>query len=257
MPYLSSFEGVKMVNRYVRNWYSVIAVYIGFKHSTKADFKNGSKVVVSKEDYGDFRETLFRTFLKDNGFIYSEVDGHPLVATEIGIKLLLLRDYSNVIDEIFVRKAYGEPKLNGRIVIDVGGSIADTPLYFASLGARKVYAFEINPQRIQLAIKNVAINHMSRIIEIINRPATSAEILTIIKQNSLSNIFMKVDCDGCEYELIRNLPPSISESITDIIIEYTFGVRDLIGNLKALGYDVKHKRHLFFPDGILYATKKT
>jgi hypothetical protein len=153
-------------------------------------------------------------------------------------------------------KSYGEPRLDGRFVIDIGGSIADTPLYFASLGAKKVYAFETDPQRVQLAKTNVNINHMSNTIEIIGRPASPSEVSAIIQNMSISNVFMKVDCDGCEYELIENLPPSVFELIDDIILEYTTGVKNLSNKLKEMGYQVKHRRHLWFPDGILYASKK-
>ena len=87
----------------------------------------------------------------------------------------------------------------------MGASIGDTPLYFASMGASKVYAFEVDKSRFEIAEENIRLNGKDKIIQMINDEANSKNISEIISKNHLSNIFLKLDCEGCEYEIIPNI----------------------------------------------------
>lgn len=249
-----SIDGLRMVRHYVKNWYSVAAVYLRLRPSVTARFQNGERVFLSRNAFHNFHEALFQLYLKDHGFKYSTLDGHTLVITDTGIKITLPPDYSNIIDEIYLRKEYGEINLRGRTVIDIGASIADSSLYFASLGAGKVYAFEIDPVRLELAKKNVELNNMSSRIEMIEKKATSEEISFIVEDNSLDNLFMKIDCEGCEYEIIGNLSDAVYKKFKNIILEYHDEAGDLIRKLKSVGYDVRHKNMPFIREGKIYAT---
>jgi hypothetical protein len=255
MPYLLSLGGLRMVREYVKNWYSVAAVFLRLLPSTTVKFRNGDRVFLSRDAFHGFHEALFQTYLKNHGFRYSTLDGRVLVITNTGIKIMLPTDYSNVIDEIYLRREYGELSLHGREVIDVGASIADSSLYFASLGAKKVYAFETDPVRLEIAKKNITINNMSSTIELLGRKAASEEISVIVEANSLDNVFMKIDCEGCEYEIIDNLSDLIYKKIDNIVLEYHNGAGGLIRKLKSVGYDVRHKKLLFIREGKIYARK--
>ncbi len=60
------------------------------------------------------------------------------------------------------------------IVIDAGGCHGDTALYFASLGAKKVYVYEFIPSNIEVMKKNINLNEKYRQnIEIVSNPVWS------------------------------------------------------------------------------------
>ena len=96
---------------------------------------------------------------------------------------------------------------------------------------------------------------MSSTIELLGRKATSEEISVIVEANSLDNVFMKIDCEGCEYEIIDNLSDLIYKKIDNIVLEYHNGAGGLIRKLKSVGYDVRLKKLLFIREGKIYARK--
>jgi hypothetical protein len=219
-----------MISKYVYNWYSAILVYINLIPSTTLRFRNGKKVFLSKSNYQEFREELFKQYLEDQGFSYSFRDGRTLVKTNTGLKLIILPDYSNVIDEVYVSNAYRAANLSGRTVIDVGASVGDTALYFASLGASRVYAFEVCESRYKIAQENILLNGMDKIINIINEEANSKSISNIVEYNHLSHVLLKLDCEGCELQVIPNIPDNIYRQIDDIVMEYHKGQHAIITN---------------------------
>ena len=125
-----------MTIKYVRNWYSLVAIYLNFISSATLKFRNGNEIFLSKPNAQEFREELFRQYLQDKGFSYTIENGRTIIRTNNGLKLISpIPDYSEIIDEVFVRKVYGRSTLYGRTVIDVGASIGDTALFFAQLGS--------------------------------------------------------------------------------------------------------------------------
>ena len=138
MPHLRSLTGVSMLRKYVSNWFSVIGVYVGFLSETTASFRDGKKVVVSRKRYQDFYEELYKRHNIDHGFAYTrDEQGNTITTLPNGLRLTFghEKNYSFVLDEIFVMRVYGEPNLKNRVVVDVGAAIGDSELYFASLGA--------------------------------------------------------------------------------------------------------------------------
>jgi hypothetical protein len=255
MPYLLTFAGISLLRRYVKNWYSVIATYTRLLHYTNANFRNGVRLKVSRSDYSDFREELFRQYLHDNGFLYTQRGGRPVVRTSTGIELILLNDYSNILDEIFLSKIYRKERLDNRIVIDVGASLGDSSLYFASLGASKVFGIEIDENRYNLALENIALNKMNEVISLSNEAASTASVTRLIDEHRLSHVFLKMDCEGCEYEIVNNLPGRIFESIDDIVMEYHHNPRPIEMKLKQVGFNVKRKKRFRIPEGRIYASR--
>ncbi len=63
MPYLRSVAALELAFKYVSNWYSVLAVYFRIKSSTKARFKDGMEVPVSRIRYDEFQEEVFKRYL--------------------------------------------------------------------------------------------------------------------------------------------------------------------------------------------------
>ena len=94
-----------------------------------------------------------------------------IIITSNGIKFFVDSIHpGNTIIETFVREIHSiNPKINwdNKIVVDVGAECGDTPLYFASMGA-KVYAFEPLKKHFEFFKKNLSLN-----------PALSEKIIPI------------------------------------------------------------------------------
>jgi predicted RNA methylase len=213
-------------------------------------------MIVSRNDYSEFREELFKLHLNDKGFSFDSDGPHSTAITNNNLKIILLKDYTNVLDEIFVRKIYGENYFVGKIVIDIGASIGDTALYFISYGAKKVYGFEIDKERYELAVRNVKLNNMDNRIFILNDEATSKSISELIVQENLDDLILKIDCEGCEYDLIKNLSDNIFNKIRFITMEFHSSPKPLISKLKKVGYKVKKDKRILIPEGFIFAERK-
>ena len=92
--------------------------------------------------------------------IISEND-KKIIITSNGIRFFLDSIHpGNTIIETFVREIHSiNPKIdwNNKIVVDVGAECGDTPLYFASMGA-KVFAFEPLKKHFEFFKKNMSLN---------------------------------------------------------------------------------------------------
>jgi hypothetical protein len=258
MAYLRSITGLKLATKYVSNWYSVLVVYLGIKSSTKARFRDGKEIAVSKVDYNEFQEEVFKRYMQDRGYRYSTREGKKLVSTPDGLQIMYLKiPYSFILDGVFVTREYGEYDLRGRVVIDVGTYMAETCLYFVKQGASRVFGFEINIENYNIGLENTKLNNMTDKIQLYHQPATYESIRNLITLYDLKDIFLKIDCEGCEYEIIENADPITFENINDIVLEYHRQSEPLMQKLIKLGYGVRKQGMIFQPhQGIIFATKK-
>ena len=116
-----------------------------------------------------FGNTHCANFLSDISFtdirkqtyrIISEND-KKIIITSNGVRFFLDSIHpGNTIIETFVREIHSiNPKINwnNKIVVDVGAECGDTPLYFASMGA-KVFAFEPLKKHFKFFKKNLSLN---------------------------------------------------------------------------------------------------
>ena len=92
--------------------------------------------------------------------IYKKNEKH-IVETFSGIKFFLDSIHpGNTIDECFVNDMHSiqhSDNFTGKIVVDVGAECGDTPLYYASLGA-KVFAFEPITDNFNSMLRNISLN---------------------------------------------------------------------------------------------------
>jgi FkbM family methyltransferase len=182
---------------------------------------------------------------------------------------------------IFVNKNY-KFDFKGNDIIDVGMNIGDSSIYFCLTGANKVIGIEPYPTVYNLAETNLNNNGLSNkvitlnagisskcdsikisesLVDSIDRLAVSSEdgieipIYTldyIIEHYNLTKVFLKMDCEGCEYEAFKNIKDSNLFKIESIIIEYHHGYKDLKNFFSSKGYKTeiyettKHKS----PQGI-------
>ena len=110
------------------------------------------------------------------------------------------------------------------------------------MGASQVYAFEVDKTRFEIARENVHINKLNKVIHLFNAEVTGKSISAFINENHLWNIFLKLDCEGCEYEVISDLPEEVYRHIDDIVMEYHKNSVPITNRLKELGYNVKSNK---------------
>jgi FkbM family methyltransferase len=171
---------------------------------------------------------------------------------------------------IFYEKDYGFLPVKDRVVIDIGANIADSSIYFAMSGAKKVIALEPFPKNFEIGQKNIALNGFTDKIELLNAGcgAQSKDMILdasaegvgcqamqsgsgsnihfytlqelVDKYNIDSPAVLKLDCEGCEYDIILSSSRTILDKFSHIQIEYHFGFRDLkkhmIGSSFAVSY---------------------
>ena len=220
-----------MMKRYVNNWSSVLLIYSNLKRSVTVKFKDGDTAELSKKDYDTFYEKLYRKHLEDNGFSYP---AENMIRTPDGLTLLLPSDtvYSLVFDEIYLMEVYGKPDLTAKVAIDVGAAIGDTVLFFKKCGAKSVYGYELDQARVRIAEKNIEMNEMGDSVVVYNKKATVEELHKLMTTIN-DPIFLKLDCEGCEYDIIPKLDMS---KVTDVVMEYHMKPEPLMEALARAGF---------------------
>lgn len=210
MPHMKSFSGFLMVTKYVKNWYLVLAIFANLKESVTVEFRDGTRLLLNKQNYQDFYERIYRYHCISNGLIYHESDSDCIVSIPNGISLRLIdKKYSHVIDEIFVEHTYDVTDVNSKIIIDIGASIGDSAIYFASKGAT-VYAYEPDALRYENAMYNISLNNLQKKITLQRKLIDSTtEIEEICSANANKDVFVKMDCEGCEHQVLSSKPPKM------------------------------------------------
>ena len=199
----------------------------------------------------------------------------------------------------FIKGEYGWLKPENAIVIDIGANIGDTAIFFSINNAKYVYAFEPYPYSYKLMEKNIEQNHLRNITtfnsacgkhgnviidpdykniekddlkEVSNgysiKVYSLADIIDVVKKdtNFNSDIILKCDCEGCEYDLILSAPSDALLMFSRIEIEYHYGYVNLKNKLEGLNFKVQYSNPVrnvnFYHNikvgelGMIYATKE-
>ncbi len=104
------------------------------------------------------------------------------------------------------------------VVIDVGASIGDFSILAEKQVAKKIYAIEMDKKAISFMKKNIKLNKAKNII-IFNKKINSLNY--IFKKNKIKTCdFLKIDCEGSEYKIIKNTSSIILKKIQYIDIAF-------------------------------------
>ena len=175
---------------------------------------------------------------------------------------------------------------SNRCIIDIGSNGGDSSLYFAVQGA-DVYGYEpvkpiyeyslelikLNPElkdRLHFFNNGVSdkkgvinISSMDSVSEYVSTDSYDVEVITIediLNDNNISPDFLKMDCEGCEFNIILNTDLSV---FRDVLFEHHASIvgKDynmLIEKLESEGFEIK-KLNVFTADfenvGLIHAYK--
>lgn len=155
--------------------------------------------------------------------------------------------------EVFEYNFYAILDVRGRTVVDVGAHIGDSSIYFAKKGASRVYAIEPHPRAFTELMLNVDLNGLRDKIIGLNMAISTRESYVyipddvtvidtqgkyfrgkeerrgmMVKATSLQNLIkdysiptdvLKMDCEGCEFDVIINEYETVAK-FNELFFEY-------------------------------------
>ncbi len=264
--------------RTLRNKNAFVNIINLFRRKGRLICPNGFVLNFNRNNQRDVKQLY--SFSLNYGVNFSNEEGlwhykSGIVETPKGIKFSITMFDPLIFSETFLADIhFSDFDLNNKIVIQAGGFIGDTALYYADRGA-KVYSFEPDPNSYNLAIKNINLNReLSKKIvmknyaigadEEINFPVNSlgsggssafnlennqlvkirsVSIGTILKEFSLdSHYLLDIDIKGKEFEVINDV--SISD-FSLVRIEYSTKIgnkvigarKNILDKLQEYGFD--------------------
>ncbi len=262
--------------RAFKNWPNAILFKAGILDGFMGKLKNGKKIKIG--NLWDYYRVLYACSLG-----YVKIWG---VIIEFRSKDRRLKFYSNtskrglvdalkVLSETFGMETYKQLNVKGKIVVDIGSYIGDSPIYFILRGAKRVYALEPYPNSYSLLLKNIEINGLDgkiiafneglsqnvgkiRIKEDYRALATSrlkdfhqgehvklTTLEEIVERFNLKDACLKMDCEGCEYSILKT-PKNALKAFHEIIMEYHYGYKDIKEKLEKVGFQVKNTKPIFY-----------
>lgn len=283
--YLAKFNSLLHFTDYIKTLLNYYKTYKNFveiikakatnKFPLEAELRTGKRIYLSNPEvaysYMIFYNSKLKIFEINDKFITFEFEGHYLKF--YGWK------FGGIIDAFLFRQ-YDSLNVKDKVVVDIGANIGDTAIYFALRGARKVIAFEPFPNIFELAKRNVEENGLQDKIVLVNagcgydgkvrlRQDTETDtdiqltgngseievpvysLNTIVRMFEVDNAALKVDCEGCEYELFRTATDDTLSKFDQIIIEYHYGYKELVKRLIKARFNVKHSMPKYTKGGMV------
>jgi len=174
---------------------------------------------------------------------------------------------SSDLEAVFFKEEYNFLNVKDRDVIDIGMNIGDSTIYFALNGARRVIGLEPYAYAFSYAEKNVKLNNLQNVIilnagygkdskiivgnYITSSPGSSLiasndgkeiqiySLKTLLNKYEIENAVLKMDCEGCEYNLLEE-DCEVLRRFNLIQIEYHYGYEKLKEKLEKCGFNVKY-----------------
>jgi FkbM family methyltransferase len=312
---MSKLHDFMLIIKSVRNWWDILAVRVGFKSKVVLRYRNGFRfsyekgqmwnhvrlatavhsgvdVQLMNNNYISFSVggVTFQKALDDQGlyFLYfvtklflggaKFVDDNTVLLPH-GLRFKFSNQDPSTLSHIyeaFFEEAYRLLDVNNKTVLDVGASIGDTAIYFASKGALRVYAYEPNKEIFSYLLENVKINNMEDKVVPLNiaiaskqgkmclLPETWSGRSHVSREKDehgywvdaellpLNADILKMDCEGCEYDVLLNMSPG-SMRFQEIMLEFHGDCRALIRTMLQEGYTTKIVKNYNSKLGLIHA----
>lgn len=174
---------------------------------------------------------------------------------------ILIKGY--ILDE-----PYRELDVEGKTVLDIGANIGDSAIYFSARGAHKVISFEPYPVTFEVAKLNVEENGLQGQVLLLNEgagrsgvmkldtelwstrsspaknttegvPIRFSSLSELVERFSLRNAILKVNCEGCEYELLLGSDEKTISCFEQVAIEYHGDPKAIAKKVKRAGFHVR------------------
>jgi len=206
--------------------------------------KDGISIEIGNpEEFDFFLEGLF--YFGDR-IKFEDFDGSKLVVSFVAenipgrIRFIgRLPEYSSFLYnlwEIFFEKHYSCGDFSDSVVFDVGVGLGDSALFFLKRGAKKVIGFDIDENAVELAKENMRINGVDEnSFSFYGYKFSPSELSRYLGRNEDSertNLVLKMDCEGCEFEII----PEINRIFKKVIFEFHSNPVSIFVKLMKSGY---------------------
>ena len=181
---------------------------------------------------------------------------------------------SIVLTECFVYEYFSGLDVKGKVVIDVGSSVGDTPIYFALRGATKVIAFEPYPATHSKAKYNITLNGLDEKITLLNEgggttgvmklsrsdtnlwanampspdgePVRFSSLKDMIQRFGIEDGILKYHGEGSEYEFFEQATTEELRRFSQIAMKYHYGGKRIIQKLQKSGFSIARTWDLHF-----------
>jgi len=199
------------------------------------------------------------------------------------------KEATELYDEVIRHNIYqiSTQNLLGREVIDIGANMGTFSLFASRLGAKKVVAVEPVSSTVEILKANIARAQADNIAVLMNAASNASgivlrigsqaktghnslykssgsyeEVATVSLKDLLSmcdgnNIYLKMDCEGGEYDVLMSAQPEDVRRISTIAIEIHGelhpvykGINTMQQKLASLGFSQKDRRQIGAWDGI-------
>lgn len=269
-----------------KNFASVLFnTFVRKKFPVNVIFKNGEHTSLNYT-----RDVHFLT--SASSWKYCRISDDALLISPKGLPEVKFYDWRIRGDliAIFISEEYKFLPVKDRYVIDIGANTGDSSIYFAMRGAKKVIALEPMPENHASAKKNIEANGVEgkiillmagcsdKLGEITIDPSVAGNqarllmakqgikvrLLTlenILRTYEIDSAVLKIDCEGCEYDVLLSTSNETLQKFSHMQIEYHHGYKNLKEKLENAGFNVNITDPIRFKKneyvGFIYATRNS